>query len=99
MLALEAAFRPERAAGVNVTIDLTLSGFRFHVVVRDGEARCLSGAAPAADARASTTTETLLAIGAGRLEIGDAVDSGELALQGSRHAFDELFRLFDLQPD
>jgi DNA-binding HxlR family transcriptional regulator len=99
MLALEAAFRPERAAGVDCSIDLTLSGFRFHVIIRDGEARCLCGAAPAPDATISTETTTLLAIGDGRLSIADAVDSGKVALQGSRRAFGELFRLFDLQPD
>ena len=99
MLALEAAFRPERAAGVEREIDLTLSGFRFHVVIRDGEARCLSGAATAPDATVSTSTESLLAIGDGRLSIADAISSGQVALQGSRRAFGELFRLFDLQPD
>lgn len=99
MLALEAAFRPERAAGVDCTIDLTLSGFRFHVEIRNGKARCLNAAAAAPDATASTTTETLLAIGDGRISIGDAIDSGKLALQGSHRAFGELFRLFDLQPD
>lgn len=99
MLALEAAFRRERAAGVDCSIDLTLAGFRFHLVIRDGEARCLQGPAPAPDATVSTTTETLLAIGDGRLSIGDAIDSGKLALQGSRRSFAELFGLFDLQPD
>ena len=99
MLALEAAFRPERAADVDCSIDLTLSGFRFHVVIRDGEARCFEGPAPAADATASTTTETLLAIGDGRLSLDDAIDTGELGLQGSSSAFGELFRLFELQAD
>lgn len=99
MLALEAAFRPERAEGVEATIDLTLSGYRFNVVVRDGSARCIQGAAEQADATASTTTETLRAIGEGRISLADAIDAGELDLQGSRRAFRQLFRLFELPAD
>jgi DNA-binding HxlR family transcriptional regulator/putative sterol carrier protein len=99
MLALEAAFRPERAEGIECTIDLTLSGFRFHIVIRDATARCFSGAAPEPDATATTTTETLMAIGDGRLSLGDAIESGKLDLQGSQRAFRRLFRLFELAAD
>ena len=96
MLAIEAAFRPERAGGVRCTIDLTLSGLRFHVRIRDAEVRCIAGAAEHADATAVTSTPTLLAIGAGELTLDDAVRRGELELTGSRRAFRQLFRLFEL---
>jgi DNA-binding HxlR family transcriptional regulator len=96
MLALEAAFRPERARAVQCTIELTLSGFCFHVVIDNGTARCIAGAATNPDASATTTTNSLIAIGDNRLNIGDAIDRGHLALCGSRRAFTQLFRLFDL---
>jgi DNA-binding HxlR family transcriptional regulator/putative sterol carrier protein len=96
MLALEAAFRPERAHGVDCTIDLTLSGFRFHIVIRDQSARCHAGSAESADAIAATTTETLQAIAAGQLSSGAAMKAGKLDLQGSRRVFRQLFRLFEL---
>jgi DNA-binding HxlR family transcriptional regulator/putative sterol carrier protein len=99
MLALEAAFRPERAEGVDCTIDLTLSGYRFHVVVRDCTARCLAGASADADVTATTTTETLVDISDGRLSLEEAIETGKLDLQGSRHAFRQLFRLFELPAD
>lgn len=99
MLALEAAFCPERAQGIACTIELTLSGFRFHVIIRDGTARCISGTAVDADARATTTTAVLLAISTGSLTIADALDRGDLELKGSRRAFRLLFRLFDLSAD
>jgi DNA-binding HxlR family transcriptional regulator len=99
MLALEAAFRPERAEGVRCTIELALSDFRFHVVIVNGEARCIEGPAGDADARATTTTAVLIAIGDGRLSLGDAMERGDLELSGSRRAFRQLFRLFDLSPD
>jgi DNA-binding HxlR family transcriptional regulator len=99
MLALEAAFRPERAEGVDCIIDLTLSGFRFHVVIRDQSARCHAGGAESADAIASTTTGSLQAIAAGQLTPADAIKVGKLDLQGSRRAFRQLFRLFDLPDD
>jgi DNA-binding HxlR family transcriptional regulator len=99
MLALEAAFRPERADGIACTIDLTLSGFRFHIVVRDRTARCFEGGSENADATATTTTGTLVGIGDGQLSLGDAIESGKLHLQGSRRAFEQLFRLFELPAD
>jgi DNA-binding HxlR family transcriptional regulator len=99
VLALEAAFIPERAEGVETTLDLTLSGYRFHVVVRDGKARCIQGAGQDADVTATTTTATLRAIGDGQISLGDAIDSGKLDMQGSRRAFRHLFRLFELAPD
>jgi DNA-binding HxlR family transcriptional regulator len=99
MLALEAAFRPERAEGVETTIDLTLSGYRFHVVICDCTARCIQGASEDADATATTTTRTLMAIGDGRQSLGDAIKTGVLDLQGSRRAFRQLFRLFELGPN
>lgn len=99
MLALEAAFRPERAGGVDCIIDLTLSGYRFHIVIRDRTARCLAGASENADATATTTTQTLIAIGDGQLSLGEAVESGKLDLHGSRTAFEQLFRLFKLPAD
>ncbi|MDH3587109.1 MAG: SCP2 sterol-binding domain-containing protein, partial [Gammaproteobacteria bacterium] len=78
---------------------LTLSGYRFHAVVRDGAARCSQGAAADADATASTTTETLQAIGHGRISLSDAIESGKIELQGSRRAFRQLFQLFELPSD
>jgi DNA-binding HxlR family transcriptional regulator len=99
MLALEAAFRPDRAEGVQCTIEMTLSGFRFHVVIDNDTARCMAGAAMDPDVSAATTTDSLIAIGDGRLSIDDAVDRGDLEIQGSRRAFRQLFRLFDLSDD
>ena len=96
MLALEAAFRPERAASIDCVIDLTLSEFRFHVVIRDQAARCISGAADSADVSAVTSTKTLLAIGKGRQSLDQAIAAGDLELEGSRRAFRQLFRLFEL---
>ena len=96
MLAIEAAFRPERAAGVACVIDLTLSDFRFHVVIRNQAVRCVTGAAESADVTARTSTATLLAIGDRRQTLDEAIAAGELELEGSRRAFRQLFRLFEL---
>ena len=96
MLALEAAFRPERANGVECIIELTLSDYRFHVVIRDGTARCIAGEAVNPQAQAKTTTATLIAIGDGSLSLPAAIDRGDLELNGSRRAFRQLFRLFEM---
>ena len=99
MLAIEAAFRPERARAAECTIELTLSGFRFHIVIDKETARCIAGAATHPDVSATTTTKSLIAIGEDRLSISDAIDRGDLELRGSRRAFGQLFRLFELSDD
>ena len=99
MLALEAAFCPERADGVSSTINLTLSGFQFHVVINNQEARCVTGEAADPDVSAITTTGVLIAIGQNDLTLDDAIRRGDLQVSGSRPALRQLFRLFDLSAD
>ena len=96
MLAIEAAFRPERANGLACILDLTLGDFRFHIIVKDQSARCVTGAAGNPDAIVSTTSSVLMKIGEGELEINKAISSGVLELSGSRRAFRLLFKLFEL---
>lgn len=96
MLAIEAAFRPERAEDVDVVIDLTLDKFRFHIVVDDESVQCVEGAAEDADVTASTNSSVLLDIGGGKTTIAKAVDRGDLELRGSRRSFGVLFKAFEL---
>ncbi len=96
MLAIEAAFRPERAENIDAVIDLTLDGFRFHIVIRDQTARCVTGAADEPDVIATTHTPLLMKMGEGNFSINEAISNGDLEITGSRRAFSLLFKLFEL---
>lgn len=96
MLAIEAAFRPGRANGASAVIELTLDGFTFHIVIDQGQARCLEGAADHPDVVAVTSTDTLIALGRKKLALNEAQARGDLQLTGRRKAFELLFTLFSL---
>ena len=96
MLAIEAAFRPRWAKNVACVIDLTLDEFRFHIVIEDQAARCVTGPAEHPDVVAALATSTLLKLGEGEYDLKKTIDHGELTLSGSRRAFRLLFKLFEL---
>ena len=60
MLALEAAFIPERADGVQAVMQLTLSGFTFHLVIRNNSCRAVNGPAVEPDVLVTTNSATAL---------------------------------------
>ena len=95
MLAIEAMFRPERAEGVNVTMEFELSGFVFHLVIRNQQCRAVVGAAVSPDVRITSDSATLLAIGNQETTVQSAEEKIHLKIDGDRNAFRLLFELFE----
>ena len=89
-LALEAAFRPERARGVSEDYELVVDGTSFHLRVRDGRCEASAGHAPAPAFVLRCTLDDLLATVTG------AGDPAEGQLDGSRGAFNRFRRAFPL---
>ncbi len=94
MLAIEAAFRPELAEGVNYVLQLTLSGFTFHLVIRKNSCRAVVGPAVEPDACVTTDSATLIAISDHAKSIESAEEKVRLKVEGDREAFNQLFHLF-----
>lgn len=94
MLAIEASFAPERAAGVQAVIELTLSGFTFHLVIRNQNCRAVTGPAVEPDVRIVSDSATLMAIGSRETSVESAENKVHLRIEGDRNAFNHLFHLF-----
>jgi DNA-binding HxlR family transcriptional regulator len=95
MLAIEAMFRPERAAGISVVMEFELSGFIFHLVIRNQDCRAVIGATVSPDVRITSDSATLIAIGNRETTVQSAEDKIHLKIDGDRNAFKLLFELFE----
>jgi DNA-binding HxlR family transcriptional regulator len=95
MLALEAAFAAEKADGIQAVMQLTLSGFTFHLVIKNNSCRAISGPAVEPDVCVITDSATLIDIGGKRTSLETAEEKVKLKIEGDRSVFNQLFQLFD----
>jgi DNA-binding HxlR family transcriptional regulator len=97
ILSLRTLFDPEAAGDFEALFDLRLEDEqRFHAHVTNGALELLRGEAADADATVTTDAGTLLALAHGRMELGEALESGALELEGDRAAFERFLGLFPM---
>lgn len=96
MLALHTTFRPEYAAGRNVTFEFRFGDLALHAMVDDGQLKVAEGPHPDADLTISTVKLTNLM--AAELSPGDAIANGDVRLDGDPALFTEFARLFQIPP-
>lgn len=95
MLALEASFAAEKADGVQAVMQFTLSGFTFHLVIKNNSCRAVCGPAIEPDVRVITDSATLIDIGGKRTSLETAEEKVKLKIEGDRSVFNQLFQLFE----
>jgi DNA-binding HxlR family transcriptional regulator len=95
MLAIEAAFRPERSEGVQAIMQFTLSGFTFHLLIKNQECRAVTGASVAPDVCITSDSGTLMALGRQETSVAREEDKVRLKIEGDRDVFNLLFELFE----
>jgi alkyl sulfatase BDS1-like metallo-beta-lactamase superfamily hydrolase len=95
MLAIEAAFVPEKSQGVSAVMQLTLSGFTFHLIIRNQACRAVVGPAVQPDVCIVSDSATLMAIGKSETSVETAENKVRLKIEGDRNAFNHLFQLFE----
>jgi DNA-binding HxlR family transcriptional regulator len=95
MLAMEAMFQPKRAEGVSVVMEFDLSGFVFHLVIRNQQCRAIAGSTVNPDVRITSDSATLIAIGNRETTVQSAEEKIHLKIEGDRDAFRLLFELFE----
>ncbi|MGI8674796.1 MAG: alkyl sulfatase C-terminal domain-containing protein [Thermoleophilaceae bacterium] len=76
--------------------DLRVGDERFRAEVADGRLAVVRGDAPAPDAIVETDHGTLLALAHRRIDLADAVRSGEVAIVGDAKAVEHFLGLFTL---
>ena len=91
VLALKTAFQPGKVGGLDATLELWLGEIPYTIRANGGfDAR--RGEAESPDARLLSDPETLTGIVFAGRPLGEAIDSGAVAVDGSRRAVRALFR-------
>jgi DNA-binding HxlR family transcriptional regulator len=95
-IALKTLFDPVAADGVSASYELRFGDQRFRVRVADGQLDLTRGEAEERDAAIETEPGTLAAVLWHGRRLDDALQSGELKVEGSRRAVSRFLRLFPL---
>ena len=96
ILSFRTMFDPQAAQGLSASYELRFGEDRFRAVVDDGRFEISRGSADGPDAVVEADSDTLAAlIYAGR-PLDEAVDSGDLRIEGDRTAFEHFLALFPL---
>ncbi len=96
VLSMRTMFDPGAAEGLQVGVELRFGEDRFCAVVDDGRFEVYRGGADGPDATVEADSDTLAGlIYAGR-PLAEALESGDLKIEGDRAAFERLLGLFPL---
>ncbi len=82
VMAIRSLFEPGAAGGLRETYELRIDGEAFQLRVDGGSVEVRQGCADAPDVVVSGGADTFLALSAGRLAPGEALESGELRIEG-----------------
>jgi DNA-binding HxlR family transcriptional regulator len=94
-LGLRGAFRPDAAARLTRTYELTLDGRPLRISLDDGQLSITTGA-DGADVGLATTPALLIGLLFGQLRVDDAIAAGQLAVTGSKAEARRFFKIFQL---
>ncbi|MGH7429448.1 MAG: winged helix-turn-helix transcriptional regulator [Candidatus Methylomirabilaceae bacterium] len=94
--ALRSLFRPEAAAGVDVTCELRLPDVTFRLTVNDGVLTIDTGSDSSPDLVIIGDLVTIMSALMGRLPTREAVRRGDLKIQGDRKVLDRFLDMFRL---
>jgi alkyl sulfatase BDS1-like metallo-beta-lactamase superfamily hydrolase len=95
-LSLRALFDPSSAAGLTMAIALRLGEDRFSARITDGRFELTRGDVDAPDAIVDTHPHTLAALLYGGRSLADALQAGEITIDGRRAAVTRFLGLFPL---
>ncbi len=96
ILSLRTLFDPSLAEGFEATLELRLGDQPFRAEVADGRLDIVRGQATAPDAVVTTDAGTMLALAHGRLALEDALQAGDIAIEGDREPVERFAGLFTL---
>jgi DNA-binding HxlR family transcriptional regulator len=84
VVAMRSALKHEAAYGLQETYEFHIDEEAFHLRVIDGEVVALRGPAVDPDLVVTGDTQAFLALAAGRVEPGEALDLGEIRIEGDQ---------------
>ncbi len=98
LVAMKAAFLPDKAKGVKADYELKVDGTLFAIRVDDGRLDIDLGPASDPVARLATYGAVLSRLGMGQLDPRDAIASGAVRVEGNKKEALRMFRLFRATP-
>jgi len=96
VVSLRTLFDPELAAGFAASFALRLDDQTFRVVVADGQLEVVRGELSAPDATVATDPATFLDLIRGRRELGEALDTRDVEVEGDRESVERFLGFFPL---
>jgi DNA-binding HxlR family transcriptional regulator len=92
VLALKSTFKPAKADGLDAKYELWLGDLPFAIAVKDGRLDAARGEARGSDAVVHSDPAAIAAVVFGERPLRQAVQAGDVAIDGSRAAATALFR-------
>ena len=96
VLSFRTMFDPRAAEGLRASYELRFGEDRFRAVVDDGRFEISRGSADRPDAIIETDSDTLAALVYAGRPVAEAVESGDLKVEGDRSAVERFLGLFPL---
>jgi DNA-binding HxlR family transcriptional regulator len=97
-IVMQAAFRPEAAAGLRETYEFRIDDEVLHVQVDDGAARVRQGPAAEPELSVNTSAPVFARVISGELTLLDAVEQGVASVAGDRAALERCVEVFGPTP-
>jgi DNA-binding HxlR family transcriptional regulator/putative sterol carrier protein len=96
ILSFRTMFDPDRAEGLDASYEFRIGEDRFRAEVAEGRLEIERGTAEQPDATVESDAGTLAALIYDDLELGDALSSGDLRINGDRAVVERFLALFPL---
>jgi DNA-binding HxlR family transcriptional regulator/putative sterol carrier protein len=96
VVAMRSALKQEAARGLQETYEFRIDEEAFHLRVKDGEGEALQGPAVDPDLVVRGSTQAFLALVAGQLESAEALESGEIQIEGEQETLARCLEIFGL---
>ena len=96
VLSFRTMFHPQAADGLRASYELRLGEDRFRAVVADGRFEIARGGADRPDATIETDSGTLAALVYEGRQLGEALRSGDIKMEGDESAVERFLTLFPL---
>ena len=84
MVAMQCALKSEAARGLQESYEFRIDEEVFHMRIKDGEVEALQGPAVEPDLVLMGSAQAFLALAAGQLEPKEALDTGEIRIEGEQ---------------
>ncbi|MGV7222011.1 MAG: winged helix-turn-helix transcriptional regulator [Nitrospinales bacterium] len=94
LVALKAAFQPEKSAKMNANFELHLDKICFNIIVNKGTIDIKLGSAEKAKVKLTTSGKSLLSLGKDATTFEKLLASGELAVEGNLASAKQFLKLF-----